>query len=405
MITVYNKIEKSMENTSGFQVVPNYDSLERPFLLCLSPQNNLSKSIYGIMREGAQAARILTTQGVAGRFKLDEFPADILGVRFESDDQYQQAYTEIADKFLHPFLVQKGQRYDIVRKQARKINIFAYCDGVYTYKGIEERLETLLERDGYNADEIHGILSQISLTALESLVETGSLHATSAAFIDVNDKEIECDKTDSYRSLLGSEEQNSVFSPLGNSNGVLYIYRGNGIHKVKAFFKDESNIAKPAVCGVVSMFLENSLENSLGGELSEVSVNQIMAQIERFENEDVTPNELLDRLDEALVYNHAPRYSEETAQVKMELDSAYKLLRKTNQAFIHSLNYRQGQDLRLSSVIRGIHEFSSDVTFEQILTYAHMWQPKDGKDVLSLPSDKQVRLSIFSNDNIGKEVD
>ena len=93
MITIYNKIEKSMDNTSGFQVVPQIEMLERPFLLCISAKNNLSKSIYGMMREGAQAARLQTTQGPAGRFKLNEFPVDILGIRFEKDEEYQQPYT------------------------------------------------------------------------------------------------------------------------------------------------------------------------------------------------------------------------------------------------------------------------------------------------------------------------
>ena len=78
MITLYNKIEKSRDNTSGFQVVENVEQLRRPFLMCISAQNNLSKAIYGIMREGAQAARVLTTQGVAAKFKLNDFPINLL---------------------------------------------------------------------------------------------------------------------------------------------------------------------------------------------------------------------------------------------------------------------------------------------------------------------------------------
>ena len=32
---------------------------------------------------------------------------------------------------------------------------------------------------------------------------------------------------------------------------------------------------------------------------------------------------------------------------------------------------------------------------EQILTYAHMWHPIEGREVLSIPSDKQVRASVI----------
>ena len=115
-----------MDNTSGFQVVLDIDMLERPFLLCISAKNNHSKSIYGIMREGAQAARLQTTQGPAARFILSEFPIDILGIRFEKDNDYQQSYTELADTFLYPFLIRKGMNLDALKRQARKMNIFTY---------------------------------------------------------------------------------------------------------------------------------------------------------------------------------------------------------------------------------------------------------------------------------------
>ena len=398
MITLYNKIEKSRDNTSGFQVVENVEQLRRPFLMCISAQNNLSKAIYGIMREGAQAARVLTTQGVAAKFKLNDFPIDILGLRFESDEKYQQPYTELADKFLYPFLTRNGMEYDALRRQARKMNIFAFCEGVATYQGAEERLETLLRRDGFQDEEVHNILSQISLTALESLVETGGMHATSAAFIDVNDKEVACPKTTSYLELLDSEGRQSIFSPLGNSNSVLYVYKGTGIHNVKEFFREEDNVAEPAVCSIVSMFLHNSLDCETRDRLSELSVSQILARLEQYADETVDSDELLAELDKELTYNGATRYDDEMAAIRMELDDVYKILRKTNETFIRTLKTKTGQDLRLQSVIRGIHEFSSDVTFEQILTYAHMWQPKEGRDILSVPSDKQVRATIYADE-------
>ena len=398
MITVYNKINKSRENTSGFQVVSSVDELERPFLLCLSAQNNYSKTIFGIMREGAQAARLLTTQGVAGKFKLDEFPVDFLGVRFKKDEEYTQSYIEIADKLIYPFLKKNGEDLNSIRKQARKVNILTYCDGAKTYQGIEERLQTLLKRDGFSDEDIHEILSLFGLAALETEIETGSLHATSAAFIDVNDREIYNEKVDAYRSLLQGQDFQSMHAPLGKTNAALYIYEGTGNHNVKEFFK-ENCMAKPVVASVVSYFLENSLANEHSQRVIPLKLEEVLSQMDYFSNEQVRPEELLEELDEELSYDGAPRYTDSEANLRMELDDIYKTLRKTNDAFIRSLNDKKGLGIRINSVIRGMHEFSSDATFQQVLTYAHMWTPHEGQDILSIPSDKQVRATILDGED------
>lgn len=398
MITIYNKIDKSREDTTGYEVVPSFDSVERPFLMCLSAQNNYSKSIYGMMREGAQAARLLTSQGVGGRFKANDFPIDILGVRFKRDDKYHQEYTELADRFIYPFLFRRGRDVEQIKKQARKMNFITYCDGAITYKEIEDRLEVLLKRDGYSETDIHDILSNVSLVALETNVETGSLHATSVAFVDVNDDEIESSKSDSYKELLQSQPYSSMFAPLGQTNGILYIYDGRGFHNVKEFFRD-GNIAKPAVSSVVSLFLENSLKNEHCDEVVPIEIADVLNQLSVYADESVSPKELLDKLDKELSYDGAPRYTEGEAKLRMELDDVYKTLTKTNSSFIRTLKEKEGQETRLKSVIRGIHEFSSDVTFEQILTYAHMWQSIDEQDLLSIPSDKQVRATLLADEN------
>lgn len=397
MITIYNKIDKSRENTGGFQIIPSAKKLIRPLLLCLSAQNNYSKTIFGIMREGAQAARILTTQGEAGKFKMDTFPVDILGIRFEKDDQYQQSYTEIADKLIYPYLTKHGMEFDKVKKQARLINVLTYCDGAVTYQGIEDRLDILFKRNGFTDEQVHEILSQIGLIALETNLETGRLHATSAAFIDVNDPDIYSGKVKSYQQLLKEQPYASMYAPLGDTNGVLYIYEGRGIHKVKEFFKDQS-IAKPAVCAITSMFLENSLENAHKDELIPIEVPELLGELQYYSNEKVEPKKLLQELDEVLSYDGAVRYSDGEAAMRMELDDVYKTLRKTNETLIRNLKEKEGQQIRLKSVVRGAYEFSSDATFQQILTSAHMWQPRPGVDLLSIPSDKQVRATILDGE-------
>ena len=394
VITIYNKIEKNIENTSGFQEVLDISMLERPFLLCISAYDNFSKAIYGIIREGAQAARLQTTQGPAAKFSLNEFPADFLGVRFEEDENYQQPYTEIADQFLFPFLKRNGDDFDSIVKQARKINLFTYCEGANTYKGIEDRLFVLLKREQYPEEIIKQILSQISLVALQSKLETGELYATSISFIDINDLEAENQKTDSYRNLLTMHGHDYFYSPLGESNGVLYVYNGSGVHRIKKFFKEENNIAKPAVCACVSMFLENSILNTTTDDLIPIDVEQILSRLEQYSNDTIAPSVLLQQLDDSLSYGGATRYTDSGIEVRMELDYAYKVLRKTNDRLIRALQEQERQNDRLKAVIRGVNEFSSKTTFEQILTYSHMWYSNEERQLLSLASDKQIRAAV-----------
>lgn len=50
MLTIYKKLEKNLDNPSGTIQIKNINELNKPFLLCLSAQNNHDKSIYGIIR-------------------------------------------------------------------------------------------------------------------------------------------------------------------------------------------------------------------------------------------------------------------------------------------------------------------------------------------------------------------
>lgn len=389
MITIYNKIERSMVNTSGIQVISDIEYLKRPFLLCLSGKNNLSKSIYGVMEYGARAARILTGKEEAARFQLNEFPVDILGFRFVKDQKFDKASNELADQFLYPYLLLKGKDFDSVRKQARKINILAYGDAGYTYQDCEKRLEYLLQED-FSEGAINEILSQICLVVLQSEVQTGELYATSVAFRDINDLKLENSNTSNYKEVLEAQGMSSMYSPLGKSHSIFYIYQGSGVHGIHEFF-DDSSLAKPMVSAVTTLFLENSLVNYLDKNYHPITISDVMDRLDEYTNPDLTVDELLDRLDQSLSYQNAPRYTEEMADLRLELDAIYRLVRRTNNKFIRMLEQKKGLETRLQSVIHGMDHFSSSVTFEQILTSANMWQPREGKNILNIPSDKEIR--------------
>ncbi len=184
MLQVYKKVEKSLDNPYGAVTIQDLEELNKPFLLCLSAQDSNPKSIFGIIKEGARAARVNTTDEMAARFKIDEFLIAFLGLKFEKDDSYKKNYEEIVDLLIYPFLVGNGaKKVEEIKKMARKINFMTYCDGTLTYSNIERRLETKLKNDGYSERNIKDILSQISLVAIGTMVDTSDLKATTASFI------------------------------------------------------------------------------------------------------------------------------------------------------------------------------------------------------------------------------
>ena len=52
MLSIYKKVEKSSDNPSGIVQINSISELNKPFLLCLSAQDNHDNSIYGTIREG-----------------------------------------------------------------------------------------------------------------------------------------------------------------------------------------------------------------------------------------------------------------------------------------------------------------------------------------------------------------
>ena len=279
MLQVYKKVEKSLDNPYGAISIQNLEELNKPFLLCLSAHDSNPKSIFGIIKEGARAARVNTTDEMAARFKIDEFPIAFLGLKFEKDDSYKKNYEEIVDLLIYPFLVGNGtKKVEEIKKMARKINFMTYCDGTLTYSNIEKRLEAKLQNDGYSESDIKDILSQISLVAIGTMVDTSDLKATTASFVDVNDSEIYTGRSNGYKKLLHEKQLKSIYGHLGNSNNVLYIFEGSGNHSLKEYFLD-NNIVKPAISSVLSKFLQNSIDNEYNNGLVSISSGETLEQL------------------------------------------------------------------------------------------------------------------------------
>ncbi len=389
MLKVYKRIEKSLDNPFGILEVDNLKDLNKPFLMCLSAQENLAKSVFGMIKMGANAARVNTTEEYAAGFKIEEFPVDFLGVRFEKDDKYQKSYEEIAE-LLYSFLLGNGSKtIDKIKKNARRINFMTYCDGTLTYAKLEKIIEEKLTEDGFSESNISEILSQISLLAIGTMADTSNLHSTSVTFIDTNDSEICTERTAIYKKLLQEKQKKSIYGNLRNNN-ALYIFEGSGKHSLKEYFKND-NSAKPAICSVVAQFLQNSIDNEHQDNLDNISIEDALQQLSIYGEESDNSLSLIRKLDEALNYSGAPKYTVDEAKIRHELDISYQSVQKMRLQLETLERDKKRKDESLNLIVDGIKQYCSDTTFYQILVSSKMWQAPIGRNVFEEPSDKQVR--------------
>ncbi len=386
MLNIYKRVEKSLDNLSGIVEIQRVEELERPFLLCLSAQDNYDKSIYGIIKKGAQAARVYTSEEAAAGFKIDNMPADFLGLRFRSDNVYTNNYEEIVNKLIYPFLIRYGlSQIEKIKWQARKINLMTYCDGTLTYKKIEEELEKKFKNDALSQDVIDSILSQISLVAIGTMIDISDFKATTA-FVDVNDTEISTDMTNRYKKMLQDKGCQSIYGTL--KKNVLYIYNGTGNHSLKEYFLSD-RIVKPALCSVLSHFLEISIESQRQGSLIGISASNSLSQLAKYTKK-MASRELLALLDRNVNYA-SPKYNTEEASMRHELDLLCKRVREQETQLRTFQEREENMQQQIAKIIEGLKEYSSQETMSQILTFSGLYQPSLKANPFQELSDKSVR--------------
>ena len=328
MLKIYKKVEKTKDFPMGYVEI-DPASIDRPFLMCISAQDNFDKSIYGTIREGARAARLYTSQEDAAGYKTNEFPAYFLGFRFIRDNNYESNYEEFVDTFLYPFLIGNGARsMSEIKKKARMINFMTYCNGTMTYKRIEKYLEKKLVESGFLLVDIDSILNQLSCVSIGTTENTSNIKATSACFIDLNDDEIHNDRTDHYSNVLSQNQRDSIFGLLGDNQNILYFYNGSGNHSLKEYLSDRA-LVKPALCSVISFLLSNSISNSNSNDFTPISNSDISSVLGSYTNGNENISELLTKIDNNINYSNAPKYSDGELLLRKELDELYRDYLKT----------------------------------------------------------------------------
>lgn len=390
MLSIYKKVERSSDNPSGIIQINSISELNKPFLLCLSAQDNHDNSIYGTIREGIIASRVYTSQDIGARFKIDEMPLDFLGLRYVSEDKNKKNYEEIVDNFLYPFLIGDGTRtIEEIKKQARKINFMTYCDGTYTYCKIEERIIQKLISNGFSEKDVNDIVSQISLTALGTMVDTSSLKANTIAFIDANDSEISNNVTEMYKEEMQKRGVKSLYGTYPNTDNVIYVYNGSGKHDLTEYF-ERDNMIKPVISGVLTDYLENSANNAKSQTLIPLLQSRKIAKINKYSDQRISPSALLEELDSSLSYGETPKYTLEEIPLRQELDECYRKIRKLQEEVVKVAKYNSSLEEKTKQIISSIKTHCSDTTFYKILVPLGMWQLPIGLDISNEKSDRVI---------------
>lgn len=324
MVTMFQKIVKSKKNLFGFQELRKEDKpLLNPTMICLSAQARHAKSVYGIVREGMQAARLRTTQDRAAKYDLANFPVQFVGMSY--DYQNKSFEDSIAQDYFLPILSNYGTRLPLeqAKQNMRNITFMTYCDGVRIYKDFEISLVKSLQELKYSNDEIKEIMQELVLVAVETMQDTSTCLATSFQLVDTQDTEIWELGTKALIDGLEKQNTNHDFIRTGNHHGI-YYYNGSGSHSIKAFFQT-GNLANSIISIIVSQSLTRSIKHN--NEFSFESVQKMINSIIKHHNLGYTPQEILSDVDSNLDYPGARVLSDFECE---HLDIIDELSKKAN---------------------------------------------------------------------------
>ena len=388
MIKLYKKTNKTRTNTYGCQEIKNINDLNNPFILAISGYDNYPKAVFGMIREAAHAARVYTTQEVAAGYDIERIPVDFLGYTYEKDETDKTNAQELVEKVLYPFLLLCGNEYHTILRQANKINIMTFDNGIDKYIEAEKLLIEKLQ-ENYSIVEYQNILSNVNVIALGTNQYMFGLYATSISFLDIYTKEKENEEILEFIKILETKsKEHLMYAKADKDNSYFYYYLGEGIHTAKNYLSKDS-IAKPAISALTVLFLENSLYNLKSKEIIPVEKEDILKTLYIYGTGTSPIEHSLHLLDHNITYDCTPRYTNLEAMQRKELDDTCEYIRNITRI----INNREQETIELSSkinkIIANIHEYSSETTYYQILTASNLWFSKD--NLMKEDSDKKIR--------------
>ena len=302
MFKIYKKCEKCIDNPKGIIEIYNLSEYNNPFMLCLSSDEKNDNSIFGVIKEGARAARVCTSDEFASGYKIDDMQVDFLGIKYFNENGHNN---NLVDDFIYPYL-KKGD----IKVQARKINFFTYCNATRVYVELEKRLREKLISDGYDDKSIEEILSQISLISIASEVDITNIYASTILFKDINDYYIYDYISKTSSKKMASLGRNTYLGYLRNNGPVIFAFNATGKHSLKEYFKN-GNLVKSSLCAVTSFLLENSIHSAKIGEHIPISSRMLLKMALRYNSEFEDCDALLHKLEEEITYDGASKYVKE----------------------------------------------------------------------------------------------
>ncbi len=391
MLQIYRKCEKSLDNPYGIMEIEHPEDIDKPFLLCISSQDLIDKSVFGLIKEGARAARVRTSDEYAGGFKIEDVPAYFLGVKYKMNNIKDHKSGSLLNDFIYPFLT-KTKDFKEIQKRARMMNFFTYCNATNVYVELEKGLKEKLNKDGFSEKEIDEILSQVSLISIASEVDVSKLSATTVLFKDANDREVYDFISKTALKKMEQIARDAIIGNLkSNGNVLTYVYNGTGDHELKEYLKDV-NIVKSSLCAVVSKLLDNSIKNMDEEELIPIDGKEVLKTLIRYNGEFQGTDIYLKRIDDEIDYKGCKKYTKSEHDLLCKLDQAYKQQLKTKQQLENETKQNQDLKEKVNLLITGVKEKCSDVAFEQIVTQNHMWNPsKDSASLLAMKTDREIR--------------
>lgn len=397
MYQLYEKVPKNKEYIYGSKAIEQERNpfLEGPCLLCISAQNQLEKSVFGVTKEGMKMARLRVRNEPNAKYDLKNFPVKFLSIRLEKDERKltEEQYTEIFIKqYLVPLISENGQRIELNKamKNIRNVNIISYCDGTVFAKNIEDELLNQMKIFGYTDIESKKIISQMCMFPIATDQLEGNQKSTCISFKDINDLEV-------YDEINEEYEETVKESPIGESiiklsdNELAYLVDGIGTHDLRRYSK-EGKALPVSLSSVVSKALQNSIENSNNDEFVPVDIKILTEDLENIMNEaekGKSVEELMQQLDENIEYHGARKLSDYEIELLDQLDDIYtdkikndKELASTKKAYLKQME-------KLNATNDAIKRNCTDITVQKILI-AQGYQVKNEEEILNLPSDKEI---------------
>ena len=390
MLKIYKKVEKSKDNPSGYiELSPN--ELDRPFLFCISAQDNHDQSIFGTIRQGVRAARVYTSKEIGAGYKVEEFPVDFLGFRFVKENINDDNAVELVSNVLYPYLTKNGIVIEQLIEQAKKMNFMTYCDGTKTFKKIEKELMNQLSINKISDEDIKTIISNIHLIAIGTQVDIRKLNSTCISLVDINDTEIWNSLTYKVRNIMENRNTTFLFGKFNDNSGY-YYYDGTSEHDLTEYFREGVSI-KPILHLVISKVLEASIHKK------KFNINNIIDEIKLLIKNGTNQDKLMDIIDSSLDYGNSPRYTQDELELRKQIDELcylYEKEKKDKECLEKSDSVKSETIKRM---VEGIKKYSSDITFYQILVGMGYWQAPQGMKPYDYLSDREIRNNIEKESN------